>query len=271
MKVLVLYFSGTGNTHYVAEYISKQLSSKKKYKVTLSAIEKCNKQEISNYDILFVGFPVYAGNMPVFMQEYIKDIPLTTTKAVYLFCTKGAFSGNAIPNAVKLLQKVGYITMGYAEEWMPGSDGLAFLDKDSKAVEKMTDKDFSKLDAIDGMLSNIDEIFKKPINLEKYKIKVPIKISGLILGGIFKIIYKPMERKFKKKFWVDDSCIQCGLCEKICPSNNIKLNNGKVEFGDDCYLCMRCVHQCPKEAIQIGKGTVGKFRWKGPNNDFKPI
>jgi hypothetical protein len=34
---------------------------------------------------------------------------------------------------------------------------------------------------------------------------------------------------------------------------------------------MRCIHACPQEAIQIGKVTVDKFRWRGPNGDFKPL
>ena len=45
---------------------------------------------------------------------------------------------------------------------------------------------------------------------------------------------------------------------------------GKVEFSDKCYLCLRCVHQCPVEAIQIGKITREKFRYKGPEANYKP-
>ena len=44
-----------------------------------------------------------------------------------------------------------------------------------------------------------------------------------------------------------------------------------AEFADHCALCLRCLHACPQEAIQIGRLTVGKFRWRGPKGDFRPL
>lgn len=47
-----------------------------------------------------------------------------------------------------------------------------------------------------------------------------------------------------------DNCIDCGKCEKICPTGEAGRNDLKTE----CYLCGRCIDVCPKDsAIVFGK------------------
>ena len=67
-----------------------------------------------------------------------------------------------------------------------------------------------------------------------------------------------------KKFHTTDACIRCGLCEKICPLNNIRVNEDGVVWGDDCMHCTACINHCPKKAIEFGKKTVGKPRYICP-------
>jgi len=72
-------------------------------------------------------------------------------------------------------------------------------------------------------------------------------------------------RRFTKKFYVEDSCIGCGLCEKICPSEAIKIEKGKsVWVKKQCNICLGCLHRCPKESIQYGKKskTSGRYFYK---------
>ncbi len=47
----------------------------------------------------------------------------------------------------------------------------------------------------------------------------------------------------------NDNCIDCGLCEDACPTDEAKANDNKSE----CYLCMRCVQICPKNAIDFAR------------------
>ena len=63
-----------------------------------------------------------------------------------------------------------------------------------------------------------------------------------------------------EKFWVDkDACIQCGLCEKLCPVDDIKgtppvwLHNGR------CTNCLACYHHCPAHAIHWGNMKRGQY------------
>jgi polyferredoxin len=41
-----------------------------------------------------------------------------------------------------------------------------------------------------------------------------------------------------------DSCINCNLCAKACPSN-IKVDKVKIVFSDECTSCLSCIDACP--------------------------
>jgi polyferredoxin len=48
---------------------------------------------------------------------------------------------------------------------------------------------------------------------------------------------------------VKESCIDCELCTKVCPSN-IKVHTVNQVWSDECTSCLRCVEECPvKETL----------------------
>jgi formate hydrogenlyase subunit 6/NADH:ubiquinone oxidoreductase subunit I len=47
-------------------------------------------------------------------------------------------------------------------------------------------------------------------------------------------------------------CSKCGLCAKLCPVNNIVMNE-YPEYKEHCCICMRCVAFCPTKAIYATK------------------
>jgi NAD-dependent dihydropyrimidine dehydrogenase PreA subunit len=62
-------------------------------------------------------------------------------------------------------------------------------------------------------------------------------------------------------------CINCGLCEDVCPTDVLRCRDGKVEiaYPGDCCNCMECLFICPTDAIILVPGTPEKFnatlRW----------
>ena len=103
------------------------------------------------------------------------------------------------------------------------------------------------------------------MNNANVSLKNPIKIP---LDLTFHLLYNLFAKKLIKKLHVDDTCTGCGLCEKICPVDNITLVEDLPIFADRCFFCMRCISQCPQKSIQIGKMTQDKFRWKGPKGKY---
>jgi polyferredoxin len=50
---------------------------------------------------------------------------------------------------------------------------------------------------------------------------------------------------------VKETCIDCELCTKVCPSN-IKVHQVGQVWSDECTSCMRCIEECPiKETLVL--------------------
>ncbi len=272
MNVLILYFSGTGNTYFIADKLYTELT-RQSYSVKLMPVEQFQVTAIESADVLIFGFPVYACDMPDFMHSILQQIKKVNKKGLIVYSTLGFYAGNSSRKILNLLSQKGFTPLDYEEIKMPGSDGLVFMKKDSKYVKNVLTTNFSKSLELNKAVRNIVDKINQ-VNLRGIA-NVAQKVSGLnwgrsVISGIVQLISGFVETKLKRKFWVDDKCIKCGLCTKICPSGNIILQGDRVEFSDKCYLCMRCINQCPVEAIQIGEKTKGKFRYKGPMGRYNP-
>jgi len=65
------------------------------------------------------------------------------------------FTGPAVNNVYDQLSRKGYIPLDYKIVGMPGSDGLPFLNKSSKYVQRALTKDYSDLSEINQFAQRI--------------------------------------------------------------------------------------------------------------------
>lgn len=95
MKILVTYYSKTGNTKAVAQSIFDALDLKA---LGLEDKEMKPVKEIDNtkeYSLIFCGFPVHAHSVPVPVQNFIKTLHPGTKLA--LFSTHGSKTDGQMP------------------------------------------------------------------------------------------------------------------------------------------------------------------------------
>lgn len=272
MKIIILYFSGTGNTKFIGEKIYESLLAKN-YEVAIHSVETFTKEKLDSYDLLIFGYPVYGYAMPPFLKNYLKKLNLPQSKGVITYSTAGYNGGNALRKSAKLLKEIGFIPLLSKEFLMPGNDGLLIKDKNSKKVKEILQTDYNKSSEINNKIEVIVSRVRYLNNnkISKDDIKIPERrFFTLLLDPIMQLSFKLLEGWFGSKYKADENCILCGYCEEICPSDNIVIKNGEVKFDDNCYFCLRCLNQCPVEAIQIGNFTKDKFRYKGPMEDYKP-
>ena len=49
-----------------------------------------------------------------------------------------------------------------------------------------------------------------------------------------------------------DKCVNCGVCETICPMNVAVTDNRRSrKNGTECILCLECVNVCPRNAVKF--------------------
>jgi len=272
MKILILYFSGTGNTKFVAEQISRRLLDRG-YSTRCESIENFEPEEVKSYDFLVFGYPVYGYEMPDFVKSYARQIPPPSSRGVILYSTMAYSSGNSLRNSAELFIDNDFLVVNTETFLMPGNDHLIITKRDSKFAKRVLATDYTAVrelnNSIAKILERIDYLSEKGVGQED--VCLPDRnLLYLLLTPLMRLIFGVIKKTVVKRFKVDENCLDCGICEKICPADNIVIRDGRVEFGNNCYLCLRCINQCPVEAIQITKFTEGKFRYKGPTGNYIP-
>lgn len=246
MKGLIYYFSGTGNTEFIADEFIKRFEDNN-INVDKIAVENSESCKIENYDFLIVGFPIYADNAPEFMLDWIKrNIKKTKVlKKVMIYSTQVS-SGCGTEVVKQMLLKRGYEVMYSKSISMPNNYYFSIFKETSKEKQVLMIEEAKK-----DVLNAVDMFLKNVVVTEKHsKARV---IAAKAVGKSFNLFAK----KMGKKFSISDSCIDCGKCEKNCPVSNIDLS--KRTYKNSCIMCTRCLHVCPVNAIRYNDKKYNQY------------
>lgn len=244
MKNIIYYFSGTGNSLYVAKKIAAELPDCEVVSVASSS------PGIPDSETERIGFvyPVYGGGLPHMMARFICNLDFTAIarKDIYVFAvaTYGACALNGIRDVPSLLRLKGFLLSYGAAVRMPENYILMF--NRPADTEKIL---ANSRPVIQGIA---DAILRK----EKTKAKKPIPIFRL-----FHILFMQGIQGTAKKFTVSDACTGCGLCVRVCPAKNISLMEGKPFFSEQCESCMACIQHCPSHAYHYKRDISGRERY----------
>lgn len=247
--MITIYFSGTGNSKYIAKQFSKKMDSD-----CYSIEEKINfKSILSNADTIAVVYPIYGSCVPRIMREFVeKYLEELKNKKLIIFCTQMLFSGDGARAFARLIPGCDKNII-YAEHFiMPNNICNFFLfPMSNKVILKKTKKADKKLDKV------CDNIKKEIIRKRGWN------IISTLLGKTQNIAYPKMEEQARHSFIADSTCIQCGLCVKLCPMNNLEIIDGKVVQKDNCTICYRCVNICPQKAATVYFRAKPKKQYEG--------
>lgn len=236
---MIFYFSGTGNSKWVAREIAKRINDKCYDISKLSEIP-----EIYGENQIGLIFPIYAWGIPEPMTIFVKKLKKSDA-FTFGICTCGANAGIAL----KKLSELYHLDSSYSII-MPSNYIIAEdIEKEDTIMKKI---DMAKKDI--EIISN-EIIHRKKV----YRVtegKLPLLKSTLINKGFNKYA------RSTNPFYVDaEKCNSCGLCAKMCPASTITLIDDKPIWNKKCYQCLCCINNCPQVAIQYGKGTEKRGRY----------
>lgn len=89
-KVLITYFSSTGNTKKIAETIYAIFEGEN----SIKPVNELQEREIEESSLIFIGFPVYSHSVPFPLEAVLKRIP--EGKRIALFSTHGSLTGGRL-------------------------------------------------------------------------------------------------------------------------------------------------------------------------------
>lgn len=246
--MITFYFTATGNSLAVAKKIGGELKS----------IPQEMKSGDLNYedDVIGIVFPVYANEPPRMVQEFLSKAKL---KAGYFFAigTYGMLSGNPFKYVQREAKRNGY-QFDY-------TNCLLMVDNfvDNFDIKKETEKIPKK--KIEENLAAV----RSDIKARKKK-EMPAGLMSKAITKMCEPLYKGIvSGTTSEKFRVNDKCIKCGVCAKVCPAGNISVKE-KVQFSQKCEGCYACLHMCPQNAIHI-KNEKSNDRWINPDVSLKEI
>lgn len=253
---MIYYFSGTGNSRFVANTLSDFLNEDTK-PITETDPEN---ETLSGESLGFV-FPVYAwGIAPPIInfieklsQSFKNDIKTKRTP-VWSVMTCGDEVAMAPEMLIKKLKKNDIAINSIWSVIMPNNYVLLpGFDVDSKEVEA------SKLKNAPARIKEIAKGIKEHDGqtpfIDVTRGSLPILKSALVY---------PLFRKwgiFAKKWRSTPSCVGCGICEKACPMHNIHMKDRHPEWAENCCSCVACYHSCPRHAIEYGNQTHSKGQY----------
>ena len=249
---MILYFSATGNSEYVAQRIAAETGD-----IAVSITDYYKKQIFSfdeKYKTLGIVSPTYSWGLPVIVTEFLQRLDLSH-KPDYLFfiATYGTTPGQTGRFADNILAPKGLSLSAKFSVKMPDTWTPIFDLSNKEKVRRINDNAELEIDYIIKQIKNFTVG-----DFMKNKLPYPLAKIG------YNIEYDSMRKT--KHFSVDDTCIGCGLCAKKCPVQAIEMQNKRPVWSKEkCVMCLGCLHRCPKFAIQYGKNTKSHGQYTNPN------
>lgn len=242
----VFYFSATGNSMFTALSIDPNAES-------MVQVLKADSMLIED-DVIGFVMPCYHGSIPTIVESFIEK---HTFKAPYVFAimTYGNIAMGG-PEHFRQIASKHNLKVHYVNRLKMLDNSLKHynMDKQVKSLErKQVDKHFNRL-------------------LQDIKDRVRLKKQPSPMTYLSAVGYKSYRKEIgdcDNLFNVEPHCTRCGVCESVCPVDNIEMESG-VTFKGACIRCYACSHNCPQNAIRF-EGEKSKTRYRHEKISLKDI
>ncbi|MFB0561200.1 MAG: EFR1 family ferrodoxin [Candidatus Lokiarchaeia archaeon] len=253
MKTLIIYFSQSGNTRKVAEYIRDGIVD-----VTgqcdIMDINDVDTSSLENYNLVGLGCPTHYFKEPFNVREFIEGLPELRNRQWFVFCTHGSAIANTFPSLAERLKKKGIIVIGYhdtyADAKMPYLPYPTLTTGHPDSLELEEAYAFGK--EIAKRSQCIAEGDKSLIPKPEPVAEEWVREAELYTLELLARITPPMSINM-------DKCTRCHTCEDNCPVKGIDVEADPPRIQNPCIYCLYCWKICPTLAIEADWKFLSTF------------
>jgi ferredoxin/flavodoxin len=246
MKLLILYYSGTGNTEFACT-VAKAVAERGGHEVTMKTFAQAGGISLGDYDAYCFATPLQAWQPTKNVERFIKAMPPLEGKAAFLLSSSGGQPSQTAPLMTRWLRRKGIAVTGHfdllcPDSWPVSRRSTHKLDQERPDVESLRElADFTR-----GMLEMLAAFLAgKKVALPRYHVRPTL---FFILSRLERLAKGRPNLTMGKKKIIESDCTQCGICGRDCPAGAIRLDPYPV-FGKECSACWRCINCCPEDCI----------------------
>ena len=256
MKTTIYYYTGTGNSLWVARAVSEGLGE-----ANLVSIPDCRDDELTgNADTIGLIFPVHIWGAPAPIVRFAGGLKSLRPGYLFAIAVHGGQVANTLVELRGILKKRGVALNSGFEIAMPSN----YIPWGGPGPAEKRNRQFEEAKAKTARIA---------AHVRNRRIG-PIEKGPLWQRVVFTLIHKVSFNRvpgMDRNFWVDEKCNECGLCARVCPAGNITISGGKPSWNHRCEQCLACIQWCPREAIQYGKKTSRYERYHHPEIILKDV
>ena len=247
---MVVYFSGTGNSRYCAQWLAHGLED-----TLVDAFaymrENAAAELNSEKPWIFVS-PTYCWQLPRIFERFLRSAHFTGSQEAWFVMTCGTEIGHPQPGIQDVCRLQGLHYHGVMEVVMPENYVALFPVPGEEEARRIRRRALPVLEAARRCIqAGRDFVPHHASGLDKLK-----------SGPVNRVFYRHIIKA--KAFYSTEECIGCGKCADGCVMGNIHLEASKPVWGDKCTHCMACICGCPTSAIEYGRHSRGKPRYQCP-------
>jgi ferredoxin len=258
VKVLIYYYSATGNTKLVCEYLAGHMC----LPIDLVDIIDGKTIDIDAYDVVGFASPTDFWGIPKVFAAFIEGLPLQKEKPAFVVNTFGARSGKTLHLLDKALTLRGFCVLAGHSLRMP-ENYPPMIARGMGAESAPSPKRLRKFDTF---IRNVRVLLDRVANKERIQ-KGPVPIS--FIDRLLPTRPRSSARKYMGQKFVDEAlCTECGVCHRDCPYHAIRMEPKPLFDMNKCLGCWRCYNRCPAHAIYTQKYRGGPY-YAGPNDLLK--